>query len=150
MRRKKKRVEETGSEAQHSPQAVGFHFQDNIQPSCFTDYIFKCFELICQGTFFREGNEIYLVPFEVSLLKRGEDLLIQLNRFGARGYIARLHRTKQKGIYRFYYKDATFEIDFSNEITVVINKLNNILTVFNLLPVERDKVFRYLEKYREV
>jgi hypothetical protein len=106
--------------------------------------------LICQGTFFREKNEILIVPYKVSLVKRGYDLLIEVKRFDFRGYVARLHKTKEKNVYRFYYKDATFEIDFSNEITVVINKLNNILTVFNLLPVERDKVFRYLKKYREV
>jgi hypothetical protein len=100
--------------------------------------------LICQGTYFRDGNEIFLVPFEVSLFKRGRDLLIRFNRFGVERYIARLHKTNQEGIYRFYYKDATFEIDFSNDITAVINKLHNILTVCNLLPVERDKVFRYL------
>jgi len=140
MRKKKKRVEETGSKAQQ----FGFYSPHNIQPSFLTDFIFKNFELICQGTYFRDGNEIYLVPFEVSLFKRGRDLLIQFNRFGTRGCIARLHKTNQKGIYRFYYKDATFEIDFSNDITVVINKLHNILTVCNLLPVDRDKVFRYL------
>jgi hypothetical protein len=139
MRKKKKRVDETESKALE--QAL---LSNNIQPSFLTDFIFKNFELICQGTYFRDGNEIFLVPFEVSLFKRGGDLLIELKRFEIRACLAKLHKTKQKGIYRFYYKDATFEIDFSNEITVVINKLHNILTVCNLLPVERDKVFRYL------
>jgi len=101
--------------------------------------------LICQGTYYRNKNEIFLVPFEVSLFKRNSDLLIEFKRLNFRGCIARLHKTKQKGIYRFYYKDATFEIDFSNEITVVIRKLHNILTVCNFLPVERDEFFRYPE-----
>jgi hypothetical protein len=142
MRKKKKRVDETESKA--PKQAL---LSNNIQPSCFTDFIFKNFELICQGTYFRDGNEIYLVPFEVSLFKRGRDLLIQFNRFGARGYIARLHKTNQKGIYRFYYKDATFEIDFSNEITVVINKLHNILTVCNFVSCYSDEVSRCVNEF---
>jgi len=141
MRKKKKRVDETGSKAQQ----FGFYSPHNIQPSFLTDYIFKTFELICQGTYFRDGNEIFLVPFEVSLFKRNSDLLIEFKRFGITAYLTKLHKTKQEGIYRFYYKDATFEIDFSNEITVVINKLHNILTVCNLLPVERDEFFRYPE-----
>jgi len=140
MRKKKKRVDETESKA--LKQAL---LSNNIQPSCFTDFIFKNFELICQGTFFREGNEVYLIPFEVSLFRRGGDLLIEFKRWNFRGYVARLHKTKEKNVYRFYYKDTEFEIDFSNEITVVINKLHNILTVCNLLPVERDEFFRYLE-----
>jgi hypothetical protein len=141
MRRKKKRVEETGSKAQR----FGFYSPHNIQPSCFTDFIFKNFELICQGTFFREGNEIYLIPFEVSLFKRNGDLLIEFKRFKIRKCLAKLHKTERKNVYLFFYKNVPFEIDLSLEITAVINKLHNILTVCNLLPVERDEFFRYLE-----
>jgi hypothetical protein len=140
MRKKKKRVDETESKALE--RAL---LSKNIQPSFLTDFIFKNFELICQGTYFREGNEIFLVPFEVSLFKRNSDLLIEFKRFGITAYLAKLHKTKEKNIYRFCYKDTEFEIDFSNEITAVINKLHNILTVCNLLPVERDEFFRYLE-----
>jgi hypothetical protein len=116
MRKKKKRVEETGSKAQR----FGFYSPHNIQPSCFTDFIFKNFELICQGTYYRNKNEIFLIPFEVSLFKRNSDLLIEFKRFGITAYLAKLHKTKRKNVYLFFYKNIPFEIDLSLEITALV------------------------------
>jgi hypothetical protein len=134
-----KRNEKTGSKAQRQP--VGFYSQRHIPSG---NNIFYRNELICQGTYYRNKNEIFLIPFEVSLFKRNSDLLIEFKRFGITAYLAKLHKTKRKNVYLFFYKNVPFEIDLSLEITVVINKLHNILTVCNFLPVERDEFFRYL------
>jgi hypothetical protein len=80
-------------------------------------------------------------------VKRGYDLLIEVKRWNFRGYVARLHKTKERNVYRFYYKDTEFEIDFSNDITVVISKLHNILTVCNLVSCYSDEVSRCVNEF---
>jgi hypothetical protein len=124
-----KRNEKTGSKAQHQP--VGFYSQQPNIPN--GNNIFYRNELICQGTFYRNKNEIFLVPFEVSLLKRGYDLLIEFKRFGITAYLAKLHKTKRKNVYLFFYKNIPFEIDLSLEITALVKiaHTNNIVQFFS-------------------
>jgi hypothetical protein len=107
-----KRNDKTGSKAQRQP--VGFYSQRHNIPN--GNNIFYRNELICQGTFYRNKNEIFLVPFEVSLLKRGYDLLIEFKRFGITAY-----------------KNIPFEIDLSLEITALVKiaHTNNIVQFFS-------------------
>jgi len=130
MRKKKKRrVDETESKAlkQALPPSI-------IQPPkpAHND-IFKHNKLICQGTYFRDKDKIFIGD-GVTLIKRGLDLLVYLEFLGITGYIARLHKTKEKNIYLFVYCDDVFRIDLSMEITAVIVKIarsNNIVQFFS-------------------
>jgi hypothetical protein len=136
MKRKKRRVDETGSKALKPSRVLLPH---NIQPSSLDNNIFKRNELVCQGTYFRDGNKIFIGD-GVTLIKRGLDLLVYLKYSDTTGYIARLHKTKEKNVYLLIRHGKTFRIDLNTEITAVIVQIalnNNIVQFVNDLETKK-------------
>jgi len=125
---KSKENEKTGSKAQHQP--VEF-YSPTIHP-CLIAHILKLNELICQGTYLRDGNRIFIGD-GITLIKRGLDLLIHLKYSDTTRYITRLHKTKTKKVYLFVCCDNVFHIDLSLEITALVKiaHTNNIVQFFS-------------------
>jgi hypothetical protein len=123
-----KRNEKTGSKAQQ--QTVEFYSQRVDISDC--NNIFYRNELICQGTYFRDRNKIF-TGNGITLIKRGLDLLVYFEVFDVTGYVARLHKTKEKNVYLVIHQGKTFLIDLSLEITALVKiaHTNNIVQFFS-------------------
>lgn len=121
---------ETGSEAQKTN--PGFHPPTTIALTYLLTYILKLNELICQGTYLRDGNKIFIGD-GITLIKRGLDLLIHLKYSNTTKHIARLHKTKTKKVYLFVCCNNVFRIDLSLEITALVKiaHTNNIVQFFS-------------------